>query len=61
MITEEEIKKLAWLLWEAERHPEGKDRDHYSRAERMLEEKRRVNTIMDRLAREMTVEPNLRR
>jgi hypothetical protein len=58
MITEEEIKKLAWLLWEAERRPDTKDTDHCSRAERMLEEKKRVESIMDKLAREMTVEPN---
>jgi hypothetical protein len=56
MVNDEEIKKLAVLLWEVERCPDGKDRDHYFRAKRILEERHRVNSVMDRMAREMAVE-----
>ena len=42
MVTEEEIKKLAHAIWEAEGYPEGKDLDHYFRAKRMLEEREAI-------------------
>jgi len=39
MATEEQIKKLAYLIWENEGHPEGKHMEHYMRAKQILEEK----------------------
>ena len=56
MITEEEIKKLARAIWEAEGCPEGRDCEHYFRARRMLEEKERVTLNMERLAWLMTMD-----
>jgi hypothetical protein len=44
MVNEEEVKKLAWFLWEAERRPVGRDYDHFFRAKRMLEERERINS-----------------
>lgn len=38
MATEEQIRALAYTIWEAEGCPAGKDRDHYFRARRILEE-----------------------
>lgn len=53
MVTEQEIKKLARSIWEAEGCPDGRDWDHYFRAKRMLEEKEKVARNMDRRARVM--------
>jgi hypothetical protein len=36
--TEEQIKALAYTIWEHEGRPEGKDAEHYFRAKQMLEE-----------------------
>lgn len=36
MATEEEIKKLAYAIWEEEGRPEGKDKEHYFRARQIL-------------------------
>ena len=58
MVSEEEIKRLALLLWEVEGRSSGKDWDHYFRAKRILEERERVNSVMDRLARGMTPQPS---
>ncbi len=38
MLTEDNIKKVAYSMWEAEGKPEGKDLEHYYRAEKMLKE-----------------------
>ncbi len=37
MATEEEIRQLAYRLWEEEGHPQGKDVEHYFRAKYILE------------------------
>ena len=49
MVTEEEIRKLARRIWELERCPDGRDWDHYFRAKRMLEDRERVLSNMNRL------------
>ena len=38
MVTDEEIKKLAYSIWEQEGRPDGKDVEHYLRAKKILEE-----------------------
>ncbi|MBI4286383.1 MAG: PRC-barrel domain-containing protein [Chloroflexi bacterium] len=38
LVTEENTRKLAYSIWEAEGQPEGKDLEHYFRAEWMLRE-----------------------
>ncbi len=38
MATEEQIKEVAYNLWEQEGRPEGKDLEHYLRAKKILEE-----------------------
>ncbi len=37
MATEEQIRKLAYRLWEEEGHPQGKDVEHYFTAKHILE------------------------
>ena len=39
MPTEEQIKELAYAMWEQEGRPDGKDQEHYYRARQILEEK----------------------
>lgn len=39
MPTEEQIKELAYQLWEQEGRPDGKDWEHYFKAKRILEER----------------------
>lgn len=39
MPTEEEIRTLAYKIWQDEGQPEGKDVEHYYRARQMLEER----------------------
>jgi hypothetical protein len=39
MITDEDIKKLAFAIWEEEGRPDGKDVEHYLRAKKILEER----------------------
>ncbi|MDP2932468.1 MAG: DUF2934 domain-containing protein [Chloroflexota bacterium] len=39
MVTEEQIRELAYSIWEKEGCPEGKDAEHYFRAKQMLEER----------------------
>lgn len=36
-VTEEEIKQLAYTIWEREGRPHGKDVEHYFRAKAILE------------------------
>ena len=38
MVTEEQIRELAYAIWEQEGRPEGKDLEYYFRAKQMLEE-----------------------
>ena len=38
MATEQQIKELAYSLWEQECYPEGRHSEHYFRAKQMLEE-----------------------
>jgi len=38
MASEEQIRELAYSIWEKEGCPEGKDAEHYYRAKIMLEE-----------------------
>jgi hypothetical protein len=38
MPTEEQIKELAYQMWEQEGRPEGKDVEHYFTAKQILEE-----------------------
>ncbi len=38
MATEEQIKEMAFTIWEKEGRPEGKDTEHYFRAKQILEE-----------------------
>ena len=38
MATEEQIKELAYAIWEKDGRPEGKHVDHYFRAKQILEE-----------------------
>ena len=37
MVTEEDVKKLAYAIWEQEGRPEGKDVEHYYHARQVLE------------------------
>ncbi len=39
MVTEEQIRGLAYAIWEQEGRPEGKDLEYYFRAKQMLEER----------------------
>ena len=39
MASEEQIKELAYAIWDQEGRPEGKDLDYYFRAKQMLEER----------------------
>ena len=42
MATEEQIRALAYTIWEQEGHPEGKHEEHYLRAKQILEEKEKT-------------------
>jgi len=48
MVINEEIKKLAWSIWEAEGRPSGKHLDHYFRAKRMLDKSDRILSAISR-------------
>jgi hypothetical protein len=37
MPSEEQIRELAYSIWEQEGRPDGKDMDHYMRARQILE------------------------
>ena len=39
MATEEQIRELAYAIWEQEGRPEGKHVEHYFRAKQILEER----------------------
>ena len=39
MVTEDQIKTLAYTIWEEEGRPDGRDLEHYLRAKKLLEER----------------------
>ena len=45
MVTEQQIKELAYAIWEKEGRPEGKDLEHYFRARQILEERQASSLI----------------
>jgi hypothetical protein len=45
MPTEEQIKSLAYDIWEQEGRPEGKDIEHYFRAKQILEDQESARVI----------------
>ena len=45
MATEQQIKELAYAIWEEEGRPEGKDVEHYFRAQQILEERQASSLI----------------
>lgn len=45
MVIEEEVKRLAYEIWEREGRPHGKDVEHYYGAKRILEERESVVNI----------------
>jgi hypothetical protein len=46
MITDEDIKKLAFIIWQEEGRPDGKDAEHYLMAKKILEE-REANRVIE--------------
>jgi len=44
MVTEEQIRALAYTIWEQEGRPHGKHEEHYLRAKQILEEKERTSS-----------------
>ena len=44
MATEEQIRQLAYFIWEQEGCPEGKRLEHYYRAKQILEEQEALQT-----------------
>ena len=46
MVTEQQIKDLAYAIWEKEGRPEGKDIEHYFQARQILEE-RQVSSVIE--------------
>ncbi len=45
MVTEQQIKDLAYAIWEKEGRPEGKDLEHYFQARQILEERQESSLI----------------
>jgi len=45
MVTEQQIKELAYAIWEEEGHPEGKDLEHYFHAKQILEDRQASSFI----------------
>ena len=45
MVNEEQIKSLAFSIWEQEGCPNGKDVEHYFRAKKILEEQEAGRTL----------------
>lgn len=52
MVTDQQIKDLAYALWEKEGRPEGKDQEHYFQARQILEEREVSSRI------ELALSPN---
>ncbi|MCJ7743187.1 MAG: DUF2934 domain-containing protein [Dehalococcoidales bacterium] len=47
MATEEQIKELAYAIWEQEGRPEGKHVEHYFRAKQILEEQQEAARVIE--------------
>ena len=45
MATDEQIRALAYTIWEQEGCPEGKREEHYCRAKQILEEKEATSSV----------------
>jgi hypothetical protein len=45
MASEEQIKELAYAIWDQESRPEGKDLDYYFRAKQILEDREAASSI----------------
>ena len=45
MATEEQIRELAYFIWEKEGRPEGKHLEHYSRARQILQDKEVIQGV----------------
>lgn len=45
MVTEEQIRERAYLIWEQEGRPEGKALEHYLRAKQILEDQEAARVI----------------
>ena len=45
MVTEEQIRALAYTIWEQEGCPEGKREEHYYRAKQILEEQEVISSV----------------
>lgn len=45
MPTEEQIRELAYAIWQQEGRPEGKDAEHYFRARQILEQQETAKVI----------------
>ena len=45
MATEEQIRALAYTIWEQEGCPEGKGDEHYYRAKQILEEQEATSSV----------------
>jgi len=45
MVTEEQIRALAYTIWEQEGRPNGKHEEHYLRAKQILEEKESTSSV----------------
>ncbi len=45
MATEEQIRNLAYAIWDQEGRPEGKHVEHYFRAKQILEEQKAARVI----------------
>ena len=45
MATEEQIRALAYTIWEQEGCPEGKREEHYYRAKQILEEQEATGSV----------------
>jgi hypothetical protein len=45
MVTEQQIKELAYTIWEEEGRPDGKDMEHYFRAKQIMEERQSSSLI----------------
>ncbi|GEM_PF-6901682 len=47
MPTEQQIKELAYSIWEQQGRPDGKDGEHYHAAQRILEEREASAAYVD--------------
>ena len=59
MAKEDEIRLIAYNIWEQEGHPDGKDVEHYLRAKKILEEKAAApaNRLATPTASDLTTPP----